>query len=72
MIEKGSEVGAHQLSGAIVDPKALDELFDDWRENAPIERFVEREEMCFLTKVESSVRHGFRQSWSIKESQSSR
>ena len=50
MIEKGSEVGAHQLSGAIVDPKALDELFDDWRENAPIERFVEREEMCFLTK----------------------
>ena len=50
IIEKGSEVGAHQLSGAIVDPKALEELIPDWRENAPIERFVEREEMCFLTK----------------------
>jgi electron-transferring-flavoprotein dehydrogenase len=50
IIEKGSEVGAHLLSGAIVDPIALEELLPDWRDNAPVERFVEREEMCFLTK----------------------
>jgi electron-transferring-flavoprotein dehydrogenase len=51
VIEKGSEVGAHQLSGAVVDPRALDELLPAWRtmENAPVERWVEREEMVFLT-----------------------
>ncbi|MEO0411198.1 MAG: electron transfer flavoprotein-ubiquinone oxidoreductase [Pseudomonadota bacterium] len=32
VLEKGSEVGAHILSGAVVDPIALDELFPDWRE----------------------------------------
>jgi electron-transferring-flavoprotein dehydrogenase len=32
VLEKGSEVGAHILSGAVVDPKALDELLPDWRE----------------------------------------
>ncbi|MFC3310748.1 electron transfer flavoprotein-ubiquinone oxidoreductase [Blastomonas aquatica] len=32
VIEKGSEVGAHILSGAVVDPRALDELIPDWRE----------------------------------------
>lgn len=32
ILEKGSEVGAHILSGAVVDPKALDELFPDWRD----------------------------------------
>ena len=32
ILEKGSEVGAHILSGAVVDPKALDELLPDWRE----------------------------------------
>ncbi|WP_176595766.1 MULTISPECIES: electron transfer flavoprotein-ubiquinone oxidoreductase [Sphingobium] len=32
VLEKGSEVGAHILSGAVVDPKALDELFPDWRD----------------------------------------
>ncbi|QNQ11217.1 electron transfer flavoprotein-ubiquinone oxidoreductase [Sphingomonas alpina] len=32
VLEKGSEVGAHILSGAVVDPKALDELIPDWRE----------------------------------------
>src|SRR3546814_19254821 len=31
VLEKGSEVGAHILSGAVVDPKALDELLSDWR-----------------------------------------
>ncbi len=32
VLEKGSEIGAHILSGAVVDPKALDELIPDWRE----------------------------------------
>src|ERR1700735_4851525 len=38
VLEKGSEVGAHILSGAVIDPKALAELFPDWKEKgAPLE-----------------------------------
>jgi electron-transferring-flavoprotein dehydrogenase len=33
ILEKGSEVGAHILSGAVVDPKALDELLPTWRDD---------------------------------------
>ena len=33
LIEKGSEIGAHILSGAVIDPKALDELLPDWRDD---------------------------------------
>ena len=33
VLEKGSEIGAHILSGAVVDPRALDELLPDWRED---------------------------------------
>jgi electron-transferring-flavoprotein dehydrogenase len=33
VLEKGSEVGAHILSGAVVDPRAMDELLPDWRED---------------------------------------
>ena len=37
VIEKGSEIGAHILSGAVVDPMALDELIPDWKEKgAPL------------------------------------
>ena len=36
VIEKGSEVGAHILSGAVVDPKALDELLPDWKDSCPM------------------------------------
>ena len=32
VLEKGSEVGAHILSGAVIDPRALDELLPDWRD----------------------------------------
>ena len=32
VLEKGSEVGAHILSGAVIDPKALDELIPDWKD----------------------------------------
>src|SRR5262245_15991866 len=31
ILEKGSEIGAHILSGAVIDPRALDELLPDWR-----------------------------------------
>ncbi|RVQ69442.1 electron transfer flavoprotein-ubiquinone oxidoreductase [Croceicoccus ponticola] len=33
LLEKGSEIGAHILSGAVIDPRALDELFPDWRDD---------------------------------------
>ncbi|BBC72958.1 electron transfer flavoprotein-ubiquinone oxidoreductase [Altererythrobacter sp. B11] len=36
VLEKGSEVGAHILSGAVVDPRALDELLPEWRETCPL------------------------------------
>src|SRR5690606_29088946 len=32
ILEKGSEVGAHILSGAVIDPRAIEELLPDWRE----------------------------------------
>ena len=35
VLEKGSEVGAHILSGAVIEPRALDELFPDWRDDPP-------------------------------------
>ena len=37
VVEKGSEVGAHILSGAVLEPRALEELFPDWKERgAPL------------------------------------
>ena len=35
VVEKGGEVGAHILSGAVLEPRALDELLPDWREDQP-------------------------------------
>ena len=32
VVEKGSEVGAHTLSGAVLEPRAMEELFPNWRE----------------------------------------
>ena len=36
VLEKGSEVGAHILSGAVIDPRALDELLPEWRNSCPL------------------------------------
>ena len=36
VLEKGSEVGAHILSGAVIDPRSLDELLPDWRDDCPL------------------------------------
>jgi electron-transferring-flavoprotein dehydrogenase len=49
VLEKGSEVGAHILSGAIIDPKALAELFPDWKAlGAPLETAVTKDEFLVL------------------------
>ena len=51
VVEKGSEVGAHILAGAVIDPKALNELLPDWRENgAPLNCPVSEDRVLFLTK----------------------
>ncbi|HEV8260161.1 MAG TPA: electron transfer flavoprotein-ubiquinone oxidoreductase [Burkholderiales bacterium] len=50
VIEKGSEVGAHILSGAVMDPRAISELFPDWQEkNAPLNTPVSEDRFLFLT-----------------------
>jgi electron-transferring-flavoprotein dehydrogenase len=50
VVVNGSEVGAHILSGAIIEPRALDELLPDWRErNAPIKTEVSNDRFQFLT-----------------------
>ncbi len=50
VIEKGSEVGAHILSGAVVEPRALNELFPDWKERgAPLETPAREDRLLFLT-----------------------
>jgi electron-transferring-flavoprotein dehydrogenase len=51
VLEKGSEIGAHILSGAVIDPKALTELIPDWKEKgAPVETAVTDDRFCFFTK----------------------
>jgi electron-transferring-flavoprotein dehydrogenase len=50
VIEKGSEVGAHILSGAVIDPIAINELIPDWKERgAPIHTPVTKDRFAFLT-----------------------
>ena len=54
LIEKGSEIGAHIMSGAVMDPRALTELIPDWQaQGAPLDTAVTRDRFAFLT------RHGF-------------
>ncbi len=49
VLEKGSEPGAHILSGAIMDPKAMTELFPDWKaRGAPLHQMVTDDAMVFL------------------------
>ena len=51
VVEKGSEVGAHILSGAVIDPIGLDRLMPDWRSDAdrPLTTQVNRDEFLFLS-----------------------
>jgi len=49
IVEKGAEVGAHIISGAVFEPTALNELFPDWRERgAPVTVAVEHDELHYL------------------------
>src|SRR5512133_4109064 len=50
VLEKAREVGAHCLSGALLDPKAMNELLPGWQKEAPIEAEVSKESVHFLTK----------------------
>jgi electron-transferring-flavoprotein dehydrogenase len=51
VLEKGSEPGAHILSGAIMDPRALNELIPDWKEKgAPLNQAVTADQFLFLNE----------------------
>jgi electron-transferring-flavoprotein dehydrogenase len=52
LMDKGSEIGSHAISGAVLDPKALDELLPGWEKQDPpfVERYVEEETFVVLTE----------------------
>src|SRR6201991_1899302 len=51
IVEKGSEVGAHIMSGAVLEPRALAELFPDWQERgAPLNTPAAEDRFLFLTR----------------------
>jgi electron-transferring-flavoprotein dehydrogenase len=51
VIEKGSEIGAHILSGAVMDPRGLAELFPDWKQRgAPLDTPVVEDQFLFLSR----------------------
>ncbi len=54
VLEKGSEPGAHILSGAVMDPRAITELFPNWKDlGAPLRQRVKTDEVLLLTERES-------------------
>jgi electron-transferring-flavoprotein dehydrogenase len=54
VLEKGSEPGAHTLSGAVMDPRSITELFPNWKElGAPLNQPVTGDEVLFLTETGS-------------------
>ena len=56
VVEKGAEIGAHILSGNVFEPRALDELFPDWRERgAPVRTAVKGDLVHYLTGATKSV-----------------
>ncbi|MDO7598131.1 MAG: electron transfer flavoprotein-ubiquinone oxidoreductase [Pseudomonadota bacterium] len=59
VLEKGAEIGAHILSGAVIDPIALNELIPDWREKgAPLNTAVSEDEFLILGETKSwSIPH---------------
>jgi len=60
VLEKGSEVGAHILSGAVMDPRALNELIPDWQQkNAPLNAPVSEDRFMFLTESSALKVPGF-------------
>src|SRR6266850_824809 len=60
VIEKGAEIGAHILSGAVMDPRALEELFPEWKAlGAPLNTPVSEDRFLFLTRSRSFKVPGF-------------
>src|ERR1700721_4370440 len=55
VVEKGSEVGAHILSGAVMDPLGLDKLIPDWREEAdcPLKTQVKDDRFFWFTEPQA-------------------
>jgi electron-transferring-flavoprotein dehydrogenase len=54
ILEKGSEVGAHLLSGAVFEPRALNELLPEWKEqDSPLKTEAKADKFLFLTKTKS-------------------
>jgi len=52
LVEKGGEVGAHILSGAVLEPRALDELIPDWRDKgAPLDTPASDDRFLYLTRT---------------------
>ena len=52
LIEKGAEIGAHILSGAVIDPRSLNELIPDWKEKgAPLTTAVTEDQVLFLSET---------------------
>jgi len=57
VVEKGSEIGAHILSGNVFEPTGLNELFPDWQERgAPVKTAVKGDDVHFLTSDTKSIR----------------
>ncbi|MEM6484955.1 MAG: electron transfer flavoprotein-ubiquinone oxidoreductase [Pseudomonadota bacterium] len=57
VVEKGSEVGAHILSGAVLEPRAMNELFPDWESmGAPLNTAVSRDDFFFYTGEKSAIK----------------
>ncbi len=56
VLEKGSEVGAHILSGAVFEPRAMDELFPDWKQlGAPLDTPVSADRVYMLRNAEKAI-----------------
>jgi len=57
VVEKGSEIGAHILSGNVFEPTGLDELFPDWKEQgAPVKTAVKGDDVYYMTSAEKAIR----------------
>ena len=57
VVEKGSEVGAHTLSGAVLEPRAMEELFPNWREmGAPLATAVTQDNFFFYTSGKGAIK----------------
>ncbi|TGG96073.1 electron transfer flavoprotein-ubiquinone oxidoreductase [Natronospirillum operosum] len=57
VLEKGSEVGAHILSGAVFEPRALNELLPDWQaQGAPLDTPVDSDDILLLRNAESALK----------------